>query len=218
MGSPLSAIFSLFSGSGAKTDRRYQLSGFGDLSNVFNFALPNAEAGYTAGQETEKSALSQLSGPAKYYSDLLSGNRQAATSAVAPVASVVNAQTDAQKRALATGGTGRGGGVNAVGQQLETSKQAAIDQAINAAKGGAAAGATGVAKATSAVGQTQLDAALNLLGIGTKAAGTLSGQAGESRLTSDYLHNENVTNASTLASGVLDVLLSASGGDGGGGD
>jgi hypothetical protein len=40
MGSPLSAIFSLFSGSGANTDRKNQLAGFGDLDVVYiSYAL-----------------------------------------------------------------------------------------------------------------------------------------------------------------------------------
>jgi hypothetical protein len=208
MGSPLSAIFSLFSGSSANTDRKNQLAGFGDLNNVFNFALPNAEAGYNAGQATQKQALSQLSSPAQYYQSLLSGNRQQTQQAVAPVASAVNAQADAQKKQIANSGTARGGGVNAVGQQIETNKNATVDTAINQAKQGAAAGATGVAGATSKVGDSQLSAALNLLGIGNNAAANLTKQAGESRLTSNDLHNQNAQNASSTVGTLLDLGLS----------
>jgi len=209
MGSPLSAIFSLFSGSGAKTDRKYQLAGFGDLSNVFNFALPNAEAGYTAGQATQKDALSQLASPAQYYQSLLSGNRTSALNAVAPVTNVVNAQSDAQKRQLASSGTARGGGVNAVGQQLETSKQSAIDTAVNQAKAGAAAGATKVAGETSKVGDSQLNAALNLLGIGAKSAENLTDLAGNSRAESNALHNQKADQAAQIVSSVLEAALLA---------
>jgi hypothetical protein len=205
MGSPLSAIFSLFSGSGAKTDRKNQLAGFGDLNNVFNFALPNAEAGYTAGQATQKDALSQLSSPAKYYSDLLSGNRQQTLSAVAPTVNAANAGADAQKKQIANSGTARGGGVNAVGQQIDTNKNAAVDTAVNQAKQGAAAGATQVAGATSKVGDSQLSAALNLLGIGTGAAKSLTSLAGDSRAESNDLHNQNANNAATTVSTLLDL-------------
>lgn len=210
MGSPLSAIFSLFGGSGAKTDRKNQLAGFGDLNNVFNFALPNAEAGYTAGQQTQKSALGQLAGPAQYYQSLLSGNRAATESAVAPVANAANAQADAQKKQIANSGTARGGGVNAVGQQIETGKNAAVDNAINQAKSGAAAGATGVAGATSKVGDSQLSAALNLLGIGEKAASSLTSLAGNSRALSDDLHQQAGNQAGSIVGSLLDLGLTKS--------
>jgi hypothetical protein len=217
MGSPLSAIFSLFSGSGANTDRKNQLAGFGDLNNVFNFALPNAEAGYNAGQATQKSALSQLSSPAQYYQSLLSGNRQATQQAVAPVASAANAQADAQKKQIANSGTARGGGVNAVGQQVETNKNATVDTAINQAKQGAAAGATSVAGATSKVGDSQLSAALNLLGIGDKAATSLTSLAGDSRAESNDLHNQKAQQAATIVTQLLSLGLIPGGGGGGGG-
>lgn len=204
MGSPLSAIFSLFSGSGAKTDRKNQLAGYGDLNNVFNFALPNAEAGFKAGSETQKSALSQLSSPEKYYSDLLSGDRSQTLSAVAPTVNAVNAQSDAQKKQIANTGTGRGGGVNAVGQELETNKAGAIDTAVSGAKAGAAQGATRVAGETSKIGDSQLSSALNLLGMGERSATALTALAGDSRMTSDALHNEKAQQAATTVSALLD--------------
>lgn len=204
MGSPLSAIFSLFSGSGAKTDRKNQLAGYGDLNNVFNFALPNAEAGFKAGSETQKSALSQLSSPEKYYSDLLSGDRSQTLKAVAPTVNAVNAQSDAQKKQIANTGTGRGGGVNAVGQELETNKAGAIDTAVSGAKAGAAEGATRVAGETSKIGDSQLSSALNLLGMGERSATALTALAGDSRMTSDALHNEKAQQAATTVSALLD--------------
>jgi hypothetical protein len=215
----LSTIFSLFSGSGAKTDRKNQLAGYGDLNNVFNFALPNAKAGYNAGTDTQKSALSQLSSPAKYYSDLLSGDRSTTLQAVAPTVNAANAQTDAQKRQLAANGTSRGGGTNATSQQLDTAKMASIDNAITGAKEGAAVGATRVAGETSKIGDSQTNAALSLLGIGTTAAKDLTSLAGDSRMTSDALHNERAQQTSVAAATALDFLMMAGGGgeDSGGG-
>jgi hypothetical protein len=205
MGSPLSAIFSLFGGSGARTDRKNELAGISGLGNIFNFAIPNAEAGYNAGQATQKDALSQLSSPAKYYSDLLSGDRASTLSAVAPTVNAVNAQTDAQKKQIANTGTGRGGGVNAVGQNIETNKNAAIDNAVTQAKSGAASGATKVAGETSKIGDSQLSAALNLLGIGKGAAADQADISSKSRTISDELHNERASQAATTVSTLLDI-------------
>jgi hypothetical protein len=218
-GTPLATIFSLFSGSGAKTDRKNQLAGYGDLNNVFNFALPNAEAGYKAGASTQESALSQLSAPSKYYSDLLSGDRSTTLQAVQPTIAAANAQTDAQKRGLATSGTARGGGTNATSQQLDTAKMASVDNAIAGVKTGAAAGATQVAGETSKIGDSQTNAALNLLGIGKSAAKDLTSLAGDSRMTSDALHNERAQQTSVAAATALDFLMMAGGGgeDSGGG-
>jgi hypothetical protein len=65
-----------------------------------------------------------------------------------------------------------------------------------------------VAGATSKVGDSQLSAALNLLGIGNNAAANLTKQAGESRLTSNDLHNQNAQNASSTVGTLLDLGLS----------
>jgi hypothetical protein len=62
-----------------------------------------------------------------------------------------------------------------------------------------------VAGATSKVGDSQLSAALNLLGIGDKAATSLTSLAGGSRAESNDLHNQNAQNASTAIATLLDL-------------
>lgn len=202
-------IGNLFGGSATKTDRKNQLAGFGDLSNIFNFGFNTGKSGVAEGSQTERGALSELAAPADYYSKLLSGNRAATLSAVAPTVNAAGAQTDAQKRQLATLGTARGGGVNATSQQLDTNRMKSIDDAINQAKGGAAAGATRVAGETARVGETQLSTALNLLGLGEKAASTSTELAGDSRATSDALHRQASSDATKFGADVLDVLFGA---------
>src|SRR6266446_4756935 len=131
----LGNAFSLFSHSGAKTDRKKTLEGYGDLSNVFNFGIGSAKKEQAAGGDL----LGQAGG---YYSKLLSGDRAATMQAVAPVANAATSQADAAKRGLAESGTARGGGVNAASQQLDTQTRASIDTAVNQARVEAAKGAT----------------------------------------------------------------------------
>ncbi len=186
----IGGLFGALGGNARNTDRQQQLTGMGDLQNVFNFGMNQGKTGYQTGAGTEAGALEQLGGPAAYYQKLLSGNRAAAMSAVAPTVNAVNAQTDAAARQNATSGTARGGGVNAANQQIDTSKQAAVENAITGAREGAAGGAAKVAGEEGQIGSTQLSAALNLLGLGERAAATSTELAGQSRLTSQALHDE----------------------------
>lgn len=193
MGGLASDIGGLFGGSSAKTDRKLELQGLGNLNNVFNFAMPQAEASTSA-------ASSSLGNAAQYYNTLLSGNRAATLQAVAPTVNAANTQTDAAKRQLAGSGTARGGGVNAVTQTFEDQKRANIDNAINQAKAGAAGGAT-------AVGGTLASQANQLLGIGSNAATNMADIAANSRRTSQQLHNDAFASAGDLAGRLVDSLF-----------
>jgi hypothetical protein len=189
----INEVGNLVGGSAAKTDRKNQLAGFGDLSNLFNF-------GFSSGTAETGQAQSQLGQAGGYYSSLLSGNRSATLGAVAPTVNAANATTDAAKRGIATSGTARGGGVNATGQTIDDSKRASIDTAVNAAKAGAAKGAT-------AVGGTEAAQASNLLGMGETSASNLTSLAGSSRAESNALHRQKVGDAGNLANTVLDMLF-----------
>ena len=178
-------------GSGYKTDRHEQLKSYGQLNNVFYYGMNQGKANESAGTNL-------LGQAGDYYSKLLSGNRPAVLQAVAPVANAANAQEDAQKRQLDATGTARGGGVNAVGQQLETAKNATIDNAINEARGGAAQGAT-------QVGSVDVNAALRLLGLGADVAESKARISSESRAESDK-HNQMVQGQVTNA---IDALFGA---------
>lgn len=118
-----------------------------------------------------------------YYKKLLSGNRVAQLQAVAPTVNAANATEDAQKKALATSGTARGGGVDATVQQLDTAKNATIDNAISGVMPGAAEGETGVGRSMAAI-------AANLLGLGSKAGTDLTAISADSRKTSQAINQQ----------------------------
>jgi hypothetical protein len=193
MGGIISEAGTLFGGSAAKTDRRNQLSGFGDLKNLFNF-------GFSSGQSETSQSQGLLGQAGGYYSSLLSGNRSATLGAVAPTINAANQQTDATKRSIGDSGTARGGGVNETTASLDDQKRASIDTAINDAKSGAAKGAT-------ATGGTMASQASNLLGMGETSATNLTSLSGSSRSESNALHQQKVTAASNLANSVLDALF-----------
>jgi len=186
-------IGNLLGGSAAKTDRKNQLAGFGDLSNLFNF-------GMTQGKNSTAAASSELGQAGAYYSKLLSGDRAATLSAVAPTVNAATQQTDAAKRGIASSGTARGGGVNSATQTLEDQKRAQVDSAVNTAKTGAAQGAT-------QVGGTMASQAANLLGVANSSATSLTSLAGDSRKESNALHQQSAASVGNLASDALDVMF-----------
>jgi hypothetical protein len=202
MGGLVSEAGTLFGGSAAKTDRKNQLAGFGDLSNLFNF-------GFSSGTSETNQSQGLLGQAGGYYSSLLNGNRSATLGAVAPTVNAANATTDAAKRGIATSGTARGGGVNATGQTLDDSKRANIDTAVNSAKAGAAGGAT-------AVGGTMASQASNLLGMGETSASNLTSLAGSSRSESNALRQQKVTATADMTNTVIDAIASLFGAGGGG--
>lgn len=203
----LNSLFSIFSGNSANTDRGQQLEGMGDLKNVFNYSFPTGKSEFSTGQQTQGKALSDLGDPASYYHNLLTGGREGALSAVAPTVNAANASTDAQKRQLADFGTARGGGTAETGQQLDTAKMTSIDNAIAGARSGAAAGETQVAGVEGSIGSSQLQAALNMLGLSKESATSLTDQARMSRTDSQNLHNQKAQQGTDVAAGILDALF-----------
>jgi hypothetical protein len=138
--------------SATKTDRSNELTGFGDLSSVFNFGMPTA--------------TSALGGANNYYQKLLTGNRATMEQAEAPEINAVQAGSDAQKRQLAASGTARGGGVAAANQTRGTTTEAAIDNALMQARPAAASAETGIGE--NALG-TSLGAGTNLTSIASNS-------------------------------------------------
>lgn len=181
-----------FGGSGYNTDRREQLKGYGDLSNVFNFGFNQGKSNLSTGVNAEKQGLEELGGPEAYYQKLLTGNRASAMSAVAPTVNAINSQTDAATRQASAMGTARGGGANAPQQQIDTTKQAAVESAITGARSGAAQGESAVAGETAQIGSSLSQQALHLLGLAGTAAQDLTQDASASRSVSDE-HNKMIT-------------------------
>lgn len=156
-----------------KTDRNAQLQSFSDLSNVFNFALPTAQAEQKKGDATLDSALSSLGLSSDYFQKILSGNRADVTQAVAPTTNAITERSDAEKRQQAASGTARGGGVAGENQQIQDKTNAAVDKTIAEARPDAAKANADIASRIAGIGGERLSAALSALGIGTTAAGDL---------------------------------------------
>jgi hypothetical protein len=156
--------------SSAKTDRKETLKGYGELGNVFNFALPTAEAGVSLGQDL-------IGNAANYWSKLTSGNRPALQAAVAPEVNQANAYTDAIKRQTATTGTARGGGTAGTNRELDTAKMAEIDNLLFGAQ-------TKGAEQEGRLGSVETSEALNALGIAGNASANLTEISANSRKTS----------------------------------
>jgi hypothetical protein len=135
-------------------------SGEAKLSNVFNWALPQAQKSQASGQ----GALGQAQ---NYFSGLMKAGRTEAATNAAPAVQAVTSQADAMKRQAEVTGTGRSGGT--VGAQREAGSEAgkSIDDILTKTLlGGREAGAKGLTE----IGDTQLKQALAMLGIGGDAA------------------------------------------------
>ncbi len=167
-------------GSSAKTDRNQTLTGYGELGNVFNYAMPQAEIGMGAGQQ----ALGQAG---DYWSKLLSGNRTAITQAEAPEISAVNQAQDATRGNIAASGTARGGGLASIEQQAHDAGQAQINNSILGARSAAAKGEANV-------GQSEMADALNTLGLGEYSAKDLTALSIASRPTSQKINSQAISN------------------------
>jgi hypothetical protein len=172
-------------GSASKTDRSTTLKGYGALENVFNYALPQGEAGITGGQEG-------LGAASSYWQNLVSGNRSTLQTAIAPEANATLSSADAARRTNAALGTARGGGVAGQNQQARTGTQAQIDNALFGARGNAA---TQLAKTSSA----EANLGANVLGLGETSAANLTSDAIGSKEESD-------ANASAIGQGVGSLI------------
>jgi hypothetical protein len=188
--------------SSAKTDRGQQLAGQGMLQNVYNFALPNAEAGAKTGQQTTAAGLSGLDQAKAYWQKLLSGNRTSMTQAVAPEANAARAESDATARQTSTMGTARGGGTGAGGQERDTELMAKVDNLLFGVRPAAAGQVADVSGKEAGIGLGQSGQAENLLGLGETAAQEFTANAAGSRKTSFDINRQtqqDVTNAISAA-------------------
>lgn len=148
-----------FLGIGGKNSKQ-QNQAIGNLNNLFSF-------GFGAGKDSTSAGNASLGQAGGYYSSLLSGNRSALQSAIAPEANQVRTAADASRRQQAATGTARGGGVAATNQQQSDQTNATIDNALFAARPAAAQG-------EAQVGAAQAQEGLGLL----NNAGTSTGNAG----------------------------------------
>lgn len=180
-------------GSSVKTDRKNVLTGFSELKNVFNFAMPFGEDTARAGTATTAAGLEDIGKAGSYWSKLLSGDRPTMEQAVAPETNQVLGQADAAKREQAGMGTARGGGTAGANQQVQDASMAKIDNLLFGARPAAAQQEAAIGGKEADIGQNQMSAALRALGLGETAASDLTGHAITSRRDS-YAINKAMQN------------------------
>jgi len=161
-----------------------------DLSNVFNYAMPNAKSSLSAG-------TSDLGAAGGYFKQLLSGNRASLQQATAPETNAARAGSDAQARQQASMGTARGGGTNATNQTRQDDLMAKVDNAMFGARAGAAKGLEDVGAKEAGIGA-------NLLNTGTTAITNMTDTALSAR-SADYKINQDMVGKVT---GAIDTALS----------
>lgn len=149
-------------GKAQKQEQAQQQQSWTNLNNLFGFASDASKSFGAKGEHT-------LDDVGKHFMSLLSGDRQATMTAVAPAANAIQAGSDAAKKQEADMGTGRTGGTVAANQQREDQVRAQIDNLIAGAKPAAAQSLT-------AIGESDVNAMLNALGLGTQATGIAGGQ------------------------------------------
>jgi hypothetical protein len=177
-------------GSGQKTDRKQTLEGYGDLKNVFNFAMPLGNTLSQTGQQTTSSAVSGLNDVNQYWKGILSGSRPQVMQAVAPVVNAAADQGDAARREQVAAGTSRAGGANAANQEADTRRQSTVDNVIAALPGQAAEQSAKIDAVKASVGSGIVGQALQALGLGDTAAAQLTDSSIASRPTSNAINQQ----------------------------
>lgn len=176
-------------GSGSSTDRKQQLAGYGDLSNIFNTGLNQGQGALNQGQ-------SDLGQSAGYNAKLLSGDRSTIMSALSPEISSITGQGDAARQQQAAMGTARGGGTNAGNQQQQQKEQGAISSAVGGVQPQAAQSLAGI-------GGTEAGLGNSLLGLSNNAAGNLTNDAIESYKTTSAQNAAQGQALGQIASGLI---------------
>lgn len=189
-------------GSSSKTDRGVQLQSFGNLSNLFNWALPLAKETASTGQSILKGGVESLGTAGNYFKKLLSGNRSDLMQAEAPAIAATTSAADASKRQLATMGTARGGGVSASNQQIDDKTRATVDNALFGVRSAAAGDLAKVGQAETQAGALDLTA-------GLQAGGTAEYAASDAgRLATEAKKQDAATNQA-LGGSIANIFLDA---------
>jgi hypothetical protein len=205
MGGLLSSLVSTGSigGSSAKTDRSNFLTGIGDQSNVFNWALPFGKSQAATGQATTAAGVGDLGTAGGYFKKLATGNRADLLSATAPATNAAIAQNDAEKRQLSSLGTARGGGTAGINQQRESDLTAKIDNMLFGARTAGASGLAGVGGTEAGVGLGETGQGIQAGGLASATANNITRDSLASRGQSYDIHKAT---SGAIASGLEDSL------------
>lgn len=162
----MSFILGKIGGSSNKTDRKEQLSGWGDLQGIFDWANP-------FGQKTAQQGVNDLNKAGDFYSSILGGDRAKIGQVLSPEISNIQGQVSQHNKTLSEFGN-RSGGTNAGVQAGETAGMTEIQGLINSLLPASASGLTQVGSTLGGLG-------LSAVNLGENAAATISGQAGADR-------------------------------------
>ncbi len=177
------------------------------LRSLTNLLGAEGENLLKSGTTTYAQGKALFDEPQRYYSNILSGDRDAALTAVGPEVRSVLAQYDGARRAVGEFG-GRGGGRSSGMAELEFKKAGDISSLLQKARPDAAAKLTDLARILSALGISQEGAGLQ--GTGTALRGVL-GKAGQ-----DIEENANVQKMlANLGEGIGSLLAGGFGKKGG---
>lgn len=189
--------------SSQKTDRKAELTGFGDLQNTFNFGLDTSKSHLATGTATTAQGVQGLTGVQDFWKKYLSGDRTQLAQAIAPEANAVQAQADAARRQRQASATGRTGGTAAAENQVDDATMAQINNFLFGVRPAAAGQEADVSGKIADVGQRDLALALGFGNLAEGSASTLTQAAGESRKTSYQINQDTVAKASQA---ILNVL------------
>lgn len=179
------------------------MTGFGDLSNLFNFGLDTSKSLLGSGTKDVGTGTSALTTSLDYFKRLMSGDRAVTAQATAPESNAVLSQADAQRRNRVATGTARGGGVAGANQQQQDDTMAKIDNFLFGARPAAAQQVTNIGKDIAGIGLGETSAALGFGDLAEKSSSDLSSIAGEARVN-DYKINQDTVKQVT--STIMDVL------------
>lgn len=194
-----------FGGNSANTDRKAQLTGFGNLNDVFGVLkqagtdlMGQGKGLVSSGKALADKGVADTDKSLKYFSDIMSGNPTAVLGAAAPEINAIAGQTDTAKKTLANNGD-RTGGTNAKMQDLSAGTTGMTADLLQKARRDAAGSVASIGESKTRSGFTELGAGLSseATSVGAtegagSAAGSLASLAGESRKVSAALHDQAV--------------------------
>jgi len=215
--SGVAQAFGHLGGSSEKTDRGNFLKGIGDMSNVYNWALPFGQSQARTGQATTAAGTQNLGQAGSFFGKLASGDRATALQATAPASNAALSQSDAEKRQLGEMGTARGGGAVGVNQQRDTDLMSKIDNMLFGARTAGAQGLAGVGQAQAGVGLGETGQGIQAGTLANRAAEGITDESRLSRMDSNAIHRQAVGDYSkafqSLMTGSLGKALSGFGKD-----
>lgn len=186
-----------------------QNQSWGNLNQLFDIATSRSAPLQQTGTDLQTKGVGELDEGAKYWHDLLTGDRTKVAAAAAPVANAATNASDATKREEATMGTGRTGGTLAHNAEENDKVRQQVDTSIAGVAPAAATNLGATGSTIAGFGTSDIAAALSALGIGSGAAGTAGGQATQQNIAaqqaSAQLWSSIITGAASLGTKAIPI-------------